>query len=56
MTSKNIARARRVKGQRLLVALPSPPPLLLTKRLESPTNNPNLFIDNEELLPLLLSI
>ena len=48
MTSKDIARAKRVKGQRSLVALPSPPPLLLTEQLESPTNNPNLSIDNED--------
>ena len=48
MTSKDIARTRRVKGQRSLVALLSPPFLLLTKQLESPTNNPNLSIDNED--------
>ena len=48
MTSKDIACARRVKDQCSLVALSSPPPLLLTKWLELPTNNPNLSINNED--------
>ena len=48
MTRGDIAHARRVKGQRSLLALSSPPPLLLTERLESPTNNPNLSVDNED--------